>query len=58
MTFDHFKSQNVIISIREMRTTAGIFDHAHPKIIELTFSFPQYITACKKSVYSTCLFSR
>ena len=24
-----------------------IFDNAHPKIIEITFSFPEFATACK-----------
>ena len=30
----------------------AIFDHAHPKIIESTFSFPEFVPACKKSVCS------
>ena len=25
----------------------AIFDHAHPKIIESTFSFPEFVPACK-----------
>ena len=32
------------------------FDHAHSKIIESTFSFPEVVTAPKKSVYSLCSF--
>ena len=28
------------------------FDHAHPKIIEITFSFPALPPACKKSAHS------
>ena len=26
-----------------------IFDHAHPIIIKVTFSFPKFVSACKKS---------
>ena len=33
-----------------------IFDHAHLKIVEATFSFPDFVRAHKKSVYSICLF--
>ena len=33
-----------------------IFDHAHPKIIESTFSFPEFVPAWKKWLYSICLF--
>ena len=36
----------------------AIFDHAHPKIIESNFSFPEFVTACKKSTYSICSFLR
>ena len=32
--------------------TTPIFDHAHAKIIEVTFSFPESAAACKKSVHS------
>ena len=35
-----------------------IFDHAHPKIIEITFSFPEFPPACKKSVHSINSFLR
>ena len=34
------------------------FEHAHRKIIESTFSFPEFVPACKKSVYSICSFLR
>ena len=34
--------------------TVAIFDHAHPNIIKSTFSFPEFVAACKKSVYSIC----
>ena len=34
----------------------AIFDHVHPKIIESTFSFPEFVLACSKSVYSICSF--
>ena len=26
---------------------APVFDHAHPKIIELTYDFPEFVFACK-----------
>ena len=29
----------------------AIFDYSHPKINESTFSFPEFLPACKKSVY-------
>ena len=35
-----------------------IFDHAHPKITESTFSFPECVPPCKKSVYSIGSFLR
>ena len=35
-----------------------IFDHAYPKIIEITFRLPEFVPACKKSVYSICSFLR
>ena len=34
------------------------FDHTHPKIIESIFSFPEFVLACKNSVYSICSFLR
>ena len=34
-----------------------IFDHTHPKIIQITFSFPEFAPACKKSVHSINSFS-
>ena len=36
----------------------AIFDYTHPKIIETTFSFPESVPACKKSVFLICLFLR
>ena len=35
-----------------------ISDHAHPKIIEITFSFPEFAPACKISVHSINSFLR
>ena len=35
-----------------------IFEHAHLKNIASTFSFPGFVPACKKSVYSICSFLR
>ena len=34
----------------------AIFDHTHPKIIESTFSFPEFVPAWKKWLYSICSF--
>ena len=34
------------------------FDHINPKIIEITFSFPEFAPACKKSVHSINSFFR
>ena len=34
----------------------AIFDQTHSKIIESTFSFPEFVPACIKSVYSICSF--
>ena len=28
-----------------------IFDHTHPKITEVTFNLPEFVSASKKSVY-------
>ena len=35
-----------------------IFDHAYPKIIEVTFSFPEFPPACKNLVHSINSFLR
>ena len=35
-----------------------IFDHTHLKIIEATFSFPDFVTTLKKSAYAICAFLR
>ena len=51
-----FKIQHILGS-DELKAMA-ILDHAHPKIIESTFSFSEFITACKKSVCSMCSFLR
>ena len=32
--------------------------NAYPKIIEATFSFPQFVASYKKSIYSNCSFLR
>ena len=36
--------------------TTPIFDNSHPKIIEITFSFPEFALAYNKPVYSICSF--
>ena len=38
--------------------TMPIFDQTHPKIIEITFCFPEFAPPCKKSVYSINSFLR
>ena len=38
--------------------TTPIFDQAHPKIIEITFCFPEFAPPCKKSVHSINSFLR
>ena len=38
--------------------TMPIFDHSHRKLIEVTFSFPKFVKACKKQVYSINLLLR
>ena len=30
------------------------FGHTHPKIFQLTFSFPEFAPTCKKSVHYIC----
>ena len=35
-----------------------IFDHAHLKVTESTFSFPEFVPVCKQSVYSISSFLR
>ena len=42
--------------MNEMATS--ISDHAHPKIIEITFSFPEFTPACKISAHSIYSFLR
>ena len=38
--------------------TTPIFDQADPKIIEITFYFPEFAPPCKKSVHSIDSFLR
>ena len=38
--------------------TMPIFDQTQPKIIEITFSFPEFASVCKKSVHSINSFLR
>ena len=35
-----------------------IFDHAHPKIIKSTFSFPEFVPACKNKFIQSVHFLR
>ena len=34
----------------------AIVDHSHPKNFESIFTFPEFVPACKKSVYPICSF--
>ena len=47
--------QKLILQILGSRELNG---HIHPKIIKITFSFPEFAPACKKSVYAINLFLR
>ena len=38
--------------------TISIFDHAHPKNVQLSFNLRESVPACKNPVVSTCLFLR
>ena len=42
------------LKIQQIFGSHEIKDHACPKNIEGTFSFPEFEVSCKKSVYSTC----
>ena len=44
-----------ILGSHELKTMA-VLDHTYPKIIESTFSFPEFVPACKKSLYFICSF--
>ena len=48
--------QIFILKTNQILKGMAIFDHLQPKIIESTFSFPEFVPACKKSVYSICIF--
>ena len=48
---DHFINSILIYSNFKNATT--LFDHVHPIIIEEKFRFPKFISACKKSGYSS-----
>ena len=41
-----------ILGFHELNHHIHSFDHAHLKIIEITFSFPEFALAYKKSVLS------
>ena len=34
------------------KTPHPFFDHTHPKVYEVTFNFLEFVSRCKKSVYS------
>ena len=44
--------------ILKIQQILGSQNHAHPKIIKSTFSFPEFVPVWKKSVYSICSFLR
>ena len=41
-----------------IQATEPTLDHSHPKIIEVAFSFPEFVNKYKKSVYSIIFFLR
>ena len=61
MTISMQKVSSVHKFILKMQRVLGFHElkshaHAHPKNIDVFFSFPKFLLACKKSVYSICLF--
>ena len=52
------KSVQFISSLLRYSRFQSLMNHTHPKITEITFSFPVFVPACKKSVHSICLFLR
>ena len=54
--YSYIHSQDTADSRVSWSKTMAIFDHARPKIIESTSSFPEFVPACKKLVYSICSF--
>ena len=47
-----------ILESHDLKGHTFIFDHGHPTIIIVTFSFPKFVSACSKSVYSIDSFFR
>ena len=47
-----------ILEYHVLKMTKSIFDHTHPKIIKITFSFHEFPPVCKKSVHSINSFLR
>ena len=47
-----------ILGSHELNDHAPFSDHAHPKFIQLTVSFPEFAPACKKLVHSIYSFLR
>ena len=46
------------LEIQQILGSHELKGHAYPKIIETTFSFPEFVASCKKSIYSNCSFLR
>ena len=46
------------LKIQKILESQEIMGQAYPKIIGATFSFPEFVASCKKSIYSTCAFLR
>ena len=53
------KNDYITISAFKMQQILGPYEvtsygHSHPKIIESTFRFPEFVPACKKLVHPIC----
>ena len=48
-----FKSESCrIVNQSNQKINTSVFDHTHPKIIEVTFSFLYFVSVCKTPVYT------
>ena len=45
---------NLNLKIQQNLGSHELKDHNYLKIIEAFFSFPEFVSSCKKSVYSDC----
>ena len=56
ITIHKFILKTADVRVTWTKKGTSIFDHAQPKIIESNFSFPEFVTACKKKKSSFHLF--